>query len=326
MVGRSKEMQKVYALIGKVADTPANVTHPGRERDGKGTGGPGHPRQQRTAGPSPSSAINCGGIPENLLESELFGHVKGSFTGAFADQRGPLRGRPGRDDLPRRDRRAARRSCRSSCCASCRRRPSAAHRRHPRTSRSTSRIVSATNQDLPGEGQAGRVPRGPLLPAQRDPDPHPAAEKAQGGHPASGAVLHREIREGVRQGGQADLHVRPGAAHALPLPGKHPGAGKHHRAQRRPGELEHHPARRIWSLPKQGNGASPRAAPPRSFPMEGSISTGNWSSIEREIIRKALERARGSKTKAASLLGVSFPSLRHRLEKLNMDNGDGEGK
>jgi two-component system response regulator PilR (NtrC family) len=48
--------------------------------------------------------------------------------------------------------------------------------------------------------------------------------------------------------------------------------------------------------------------------------------FERGIIRKALEKAKGSKTKAASLLGVSFPSLRHRLEKLEMENGEGEGK
>ena len=41
------------------------------------------------------------------------------------------------------------------------------------------------------------------------------------------------------------------------------------------------------------------------------------------LIRKALEKAKGSKTKAASLLGVSFPSLRHRIEKLNMENGEG---
>ena len=49
-------------------------------------------------------------------------------------------------------------------------------------------------------------------------------------------------------------------------------------------------------------------------------------SINTRIIRKALEKAKGSKTKAASLLGVSFPSLRHRIEKLNMENGEGEGE
>ncbi len=43
--------------------------------------------------------------------------------------------------------------------------------------------------------------------------------------------------------------------------------------------------------------------------------------FEWEIIRKALEKVKGSKTKTASLLGVSFLSPRHRIEKLNMDNG-----
>ena len=87
MVGRSKEMQKVYALIRKVADTPANALILGESGTGKELVARAiHGNSARKG--KPFMAINCGGIPENLLESELFGYMKGSFTGAFADHAG----------------------------------------------------------------------------------------------------------------------------------------------------------------------------------------------------------------------------------------------
>ena len=87
MVGRSKEMQKVYALIRKVADTPANALILGESGTGKELVARAiHDNSARKG--KPFVAINCGGIPENLLESELFGYMKGSFTGAFADHAG----------------------------------------------------------------------------------------------------------------------------------------------------------------------------------------------------------------------------------------------
>jgi two-component system response regulator PilR (NtrC family) len=87
MVGRSKEMQKVYALIRKVADTPANALILGESGTGKELVARAiHDNSARKG--KPFVAINCGGIPENLLESELFGCMKGSFTGAYADRAG----------------------------------------------------------------------------------------------------------------------------------------------------------------------------------------------------------------------------------------------
>jgi two-component system response regulator PilR (NtrC family) len=80
------------------------------------------------------------------------------------------------------------------------------------------------------------------------------------------------------------------------------------------------------SIAEDGNGKAGATQPEEAFPERGVNLNRELERFERAIIRKALEKAKGSKTKAASLLGVSFPSLRHRIEKLNMENGDGQLK
>ncbi len=87
MIGCSREMMKVYATIKKVADTPANVLILGESGTGKELVAKAiHENSSRAQ--APFLVINCGGIPENLLESELFGYIKGSFTGAYSDKAG----------------------------------------------------------------------------------------------------------------------------------------------------------------------------------------------------------------------------------------------
>jgi DNA-binding NtrC family response regulator len=87
MVGQSAAMRDVFALIGKVAPTDATVLVTGESGCGKELVAHSlHDLSARRRGPF--VAINCGAIPANLIEAELFGHEKGSFTGASRQHRG----------------------------------------------------------------------------------------------------------------------------------------------------------------------------------------------------------------------------------------------
>jgi two-component system NtrC family response regulator len=89
MLGTSPQMQAVFAFIRKVAGTNAPVLLLGESGTGKEMAAAAiHRRSTRKDGPF--VAINCNAIPENLLESELFGHEKGSFTGAHIQRKGLL--------------------------------------------------------------------------------------------------------------------------------------------------------------------------------------------------------------------------------------------
>jgi transcriptional regulator with GAF, ATPase, and Fis domain len=87
IIGKSPIMQTLFHQIDLVADTEANVLIFGETGTGKELiARELHRRSKRKNGPF--VAINCGAIPEGLIESELFGHVKGSFTGATQDKKG----------------------------------------------------------------------------------------------------------------------------------------------------------------------------------------------------------------------------------------------
>src|SRR6266480_2318617 len=89
MLGTSPQMQTVFALIRKVAGTNAPVLLLGESGTGKEMAAAAiHRRSARKEGPF--VAINCNAIPENLLESELFGHEKGAFTGAHIQRKGMM--------------------------------------------------------------------------------------------------------------------------------------------------------------------------------------------------------------------------------------------
>ncbi|MBT8491043.1 MAG: PEP-CTERM-box response regulator transcription factor, partial [Deltaproteobacteria bacterium] len=87
MLGTCEKMQEVFSMIRKVSTTDAPVLIEGESGTGKELVAQGiHKQSLRKDGPF--IVINCGAIPENLLESELFGHEKGSFTGAHIQRKG----------------------------------------------------------------------------------------------------------------------------------------------------------------------------------------------------------------------------------------------
>ena len=87
LVGNSEAMHRIYELIKRVSQTPTNVLITGES----GTGKEMVAKAIHFNGPlkdKPFVTINCGAIPESLMESEMFGHKKGSFTGAIVDKQG----------------------------------------------------------------------------------------------------------------------------------------------------------------------------------------------------------------------------------------------
>ncbi|WP_076790338.1 sigma-54 dependent transcriptional regulator [Chlorobium sp. KB01] len=87
IIGSSKEMEQLFAVIRKVADTEASVLITGESGTGKELVARSiHAGSSRRDGPFVT--INCAAIPRDLLESELFGHIRGAFTGAIKDKTG----------------------------------------------------------------------------------------------------------------------------------------------------------------------------------------------------------------------------------------------
>lgn len=87
IVGKSRPIEDLREMIKRVADLPSTVAIYGESGTGKELVARGIHALSGRAG-KPFVAVNCGGFPENLLESELFGHKKGSFTGAYEDKEG----------------------------------------------------------------------------------------------------------------------------------------------------------------------------------------------------------------------------------------------
>jgi DNA-binding NtrC family response regulator len=94
IIGTSQRLQEVFNIVKKVADTNVSVLIQGESGTGKELIARAiHFNSSRAA--KPFLAVNCGALPESLLESELFGHTKGAFTGAATDKKGLFRSAEG---------------------------------------------------------------------------------------------------------------------------------------------------------------------------------------------------------------------------------------
>jgi hypothetical protein len=107
LLGRSLRMREIFALLEKVSPTDSTVLLLGETGTGKGAAASAiHENSNRSKGPI--VVVDCGAVAKNLIESELFGHVKGAFTGATGLRKGALEVSKGGtlfidelDDLPR---------------------------------------------------------------------------------------------------------------------------------------------------------------------------------------------------------------------------------
>ncbi|MGE0788215.1 MAG: sigma 54-interacting transcriptional regulator [Sandaracinaceae bacterium] len=87
MIGKDRKMREIYAILDKIAPTDTTVVIEGETGTGKEVAARTiHQASRRKDGPF--MVFDCGAVPENLIESELFGHEKGSFTGAIATRQG----------------------------------------------------------------------------------------------------------------------------------------------------------------------------------------------------------------------------------------------
>ncbi len=190
IVGEDPKLKQVSVALHRAAATDTTVLLEGESGTGKELFARAlHALSARADGPF--VAINCAAIPENLLETELFGHEKGAFTGAAARKPGKFelahRGTLFLDeigDLPLALQAEDSARARGEALRARRRHGAAAGRRARR------------GGDEP-ESQGGRrgapVSRGSLLPAVGVSDHHSAAARTAGRHPDARAVLHRAL-------------------------------------------------------------------------------------------------------------------------------------
>ena len=319
LVGKSPPMQRMFELVPHASRRPRpRCSSPARAAPARSWS---RARSTTVAAraTTPFVAVNCGAIPEALLEAELFGHVKGAFTGAHADKPGLFARADGGTlfldeigELPPR--------CRSSCCASCR-----SGKVKPvggvAEEEVDVRVVAATNRDLEAEVERGALPARSLLPPQRHPAAPAAAARAARGHPAARRALPPQARRRARpHASPASSRDALAALVRYDLPGN---VRELENMIERAVALE--PGERITraSLPELTNKAPPRPpASPAASPTTASTSSASSPTSSAKLIRKALERTSGVRKSAAKLLGISFRSLRYRLAKLGLAGGD----
>jgi two-component system response regulator AtoC len=304
-------MAPVVSAIEKVARTSASVLLLGETGTGKEVAARAiHARSDRRA--RPFLAINGAALAENLLESELFGHERGAFTGAVERRRGKIELADGGSVLPRRDRRA---QARAAGQAPARAAGAAlrAARRHPQPRRR--RAVDRGDQPRSRRDDDARpLPRGPLPSPRGVPDPPAAAARAQGRPGAAGPRAAGADRT-QRAWPRADARRRRrGPAGGVALAGQRPRAGQHARARRDPRRARRHRRRRHLA---RGRRAAATSAARRS-PPSGRVARP-LVELERDAIVAALTSVAGNRRKAAELLGIAERTLYDKLKRYGIE-------
>lgn len=310
IIGESPAIQEVLELLPKIAVSEANVMITGESGTGKELVAKAvHQLSSRKT--APFVTVNCGAIPENLLESELFGHIKGAFTNAVANKKGLFeiagKGTLFLDeigDLPLPLQVKLLRVLEDG-----------AFRRVGDTEviRVNVRIVSATNKNLKealkeGVFREDLYYRLNVLPFKLPPLRNRGDDVA---------ILIRHFLGRFKLAKK----ISPGAMEIL---SRYPWWGNVR-------ELEN-TMERLMVL-SSGDTIIEKHIPdeirmPDSLPLPQDIPAGGVNldgiieDIEKRYLTKALQKAKGVKTDAAKLLNLSFRSFRHRLSKYDLGERD----
>ena len=235
VVGPSPAMQKVIGMVDKVAEaTDTTVLIQGESGTGKELIADLIARRTPRRRDGAFVEINCATVPENLLESELFGHERGAFTDAKTQKRGLFEEADGGTlfldevgEMPVATQAKLLRVLEEMTF------------RRLGGTRDLSvdvRVVAATNKELADEVERGALSPGPLPSPRRLPHPRAAAARSARGHPAAGGALPGAVRGAHAQAGGAVRARDRAVAGRLRLPGQRPRAAQRDRAGRHPVE------------------------------------------------------------------------------------------
>lgn len=314
IVGRSEAMLKVYELVDRVAPTNANVMILGESGTGKELIASAlHSRSERKD--APFVAINCAAIPETLMESELFGHMRGAFTGAVQTKRGLFeaahRGTLFLDEVG---------EIPSNMQSKLLRAIQERSFRRIGGNEDLSidvRIVCASKRDLEEEMKAGRFRDDLYFRLHVIQIVVPPLRERREDVPV--LVLHF-LGKYAKQMEKPVSRIDGEAMRAL-LAYDYPGNVRElENIIERATIIETKDVISIASLPPNvtkidslREGAIPLY--PEIFDVEGVSLDAVVDRLEKELLLKALERAGGNRTEAAKLLNISFRSMRYRLDK-----------
>jgi len=314
----SPAMAKVAEIVTKIAPTRTTVLVTGESGTGKERVARAlHERSDRSS--KPFLVVNCGALPEALMESELFGHEKGAFTGAGSRSLGLFREADGGTvlldevgELP-----ASLQVKLLRVLQERRVRPVGAAAELP----VDVRVLAATNRDVESDVREGKFRQDLYyrlnvirieLPPLRD---------------RSGDVTRlaeRFVRRFANELGKDVRGLTPDALRALDgyrFPGN---VRELENMIERAVALASGPAIGLGDLPPAVSGLSASPAPFLSeLPAEGCVLDDVLGEVERRLLLQALERTGGVRKAAAKLLGVTFRSLRYRLAKHGFDAGAG---
>ena len=316
MIGKSPAYHKVLAMIRRVASLPSTVAVHGESGSGKELVARALHNLSHRAD-KPFVAINCGGIPENLLESELFGHKRGAFTGATDDKEGLFVVANGGTifldeigEMPLMLQVKLLRVLDNNTVT-------------PVGSTTDIkvdvRVISATNRDLEKMSEEGSFRSDLYYRLNVIPLYVPPLRDRKDDIPL---LCRHFAQQHAAKMGRAVLELSPEAQQALNAynwPGNVRELGN---VMERAVALCATDMIGLDDLPENLRDYTPAmmaAAPRTSVPDEGMDMEQLIADLEVNLLKQALEKSRYSQKKAASLLGLTPRSLRYRLQKHGLE-------